>query len=74
MINQIRSGLGRADFDVSTSAAARLVLNKITEKFNEKFGTDCAGTVFADHSQVERFSTEDNDRHCIGPDDEDTCW
>ena len=49
MINQIRLGLGRADSDVNTSAAARLVLDKITEKFNKEFGTGCAGTVFSDH-------------------------
>ena len=49
MINQIRLGLGWADSDINTSAAARLVLNKITEKFNEEFGTGCAGTVFSDH-------------------------
>ena len=55
MINQIRLGLGRANSDVNTSAAARLVLNKITEKFNEEFGTGCAGTVSSDHENGGSF-------------------
>ena len=49
MINQIRVALVRADSDVNTSVAARLVLNRIITKFNEEFGTGIAGTVFTDH-------------------------
>ena len=49
MINQIRVALVRADSDVNTSVAARLVLNRMITKFNEEFGTGFAGTVFTDH-------------------------
>jgi hypothetical protein len=49
MINQIRSGLARAEHDPDTSGAARLLIDKIIIKINDEFGTGIAGTVFSDH-------------------------
>jgi hypothetical protein len=49
MVNQIRSGLARAEADPDTSGPARMLVDKIIIKFNEEFGSGIAGTVFTDH-------------------------
>jgi hypothetical protein len=48
-VNEIRVELKRVEENENTSAAAMRVVQKISTKFNEEFGTGVAGTVFSDH-------------------------
>ena len=50
LINEIRQGLLKVEENESTSNAAMRVVNVITAKFNDEFGTGAAGTVFSDHT------------------------